>query len=145
MFVGKQFDTIMGVDIHIIQPPGPVPPVPIPHPFIGIVFDPMEFIPFIGASILVNGIPRAQAGTTVKGLPPHFPIGGMFVKPPTNDGEIYMGSLTVMAEFEPLAFMGAPVMTCQDVGKSSVKRPNRKSKSKPKGLVLPTSVLICVG
>ena len=142
MFVGKQFDLIMGVDIHIIQPPGPVPPVPIPHPFIGIVFDPIEFIPKIGAAILVNGIPRAQAGTTVKGMPPHFPIGGFFVKVPSNDGEIFMGSMTVNAEFEPLAFLGNPVLTCHDVGMTSIPRPNRMSKSKPKSLVLPTSVLL---
>ena len=35
MPAAKHFDPILGIDIHIIQPPGPVPPVPIPHPFIG--------------------------------------------------------------------------------------------------------------
>ncbi len=37
----------MGVDIHIVMVPtpgGPVP-VPIPHPFVGMVFDPMDWIP----------------------------------------------------------------------------------------------------
>jgi hypothetical protein len=33
MFIGKQFDPVMGIDTHLIQPPGPVPPVPVPHPF----------------------------------------------------------------------------------------------------------------
>ena len=145
MFVGKQFDIVMGVDMHIIQPPGPVPPLPIPHPFVGIVFDPMEFIPIVGASILVSGVPRAQAGTAVKGMPPHIPIGGVFVKPPGNEGEIFMGSLTIPAEGEPLAFMGSPVLTCQDVGMVPIPRPNRKSKTKTKSLVLPLSFLICVG
>ena len=145
MFIGKQFDMVMGVDIHIVQPPGPVPPVPIPHPFVGIVFDPMEFVPFIGAAVMVSGLPRAQAGTTVKGVPPHIPIGGVFVKPPTSDGEVYMGSFSVSAEGEPLAFMGCPVMTCQDAGMMSIPRPNRKSKSKAKSMVLPMSVLLCVG
>lgn len=145
MFVGKQFDIVIGVDIHIIQPPGPVPPVPIPHPFIGMVFDPMEFVPIVGAAIQVSGIPRAQAGTAVKGMPPHFPIGGVFVKPPSNDGEIFMGSLTIPAEFEPLAFMGSPVMTCQDAGMLPIPRPKRKSKTKSKSMVLPLSFLICVG
>ena len=144
MFIGKQFDMIIGVDIHIVQPPGPVPPVPIPHPFIGIVFDPMEFVPFIGASILVNGIPRAQAGTAVKSVPPHIPIGGMFIKPPMSEGEIFMGSMTVNAEGEPLAYMGAPTLTCQDVGMISIPRPKRKSKTKAKSMMLPTSSLICI-
>jgi 5-methylcytosine-specific restriction endonuclease McrA len=144
MFVGKQFDIVMGVDIHIVQPPGPVPPIPIPHPFIGIVFDPMEFVPIIGASILVNGIPRAQGGTTVKNAVPHIPIGGTFIKPPTNDGELYMGGLTVLADFEPLSYAGLPILTCQDVGMKAPNRPNRKSKTKSKGLVLPLSILIPV-
>ena len=146
MFIGKQFDMIIGVDIHIIlvpTPGGPVP-TPIPHPFIGIVFDPIEFVPFVGASIMVSGIPRAQAGTAVKCVPPHIPIGGMFAKPPMSEGEIFMGNMTVNAEGEPLAFMGAPTLTCQDVGMPSLPRPNRKSKTKAKSLMLPTSNLICI-
>lgn len=142
MFIGKQFDPVLGVDIHIIQPPGPVPPVPVPHPFVGMVYDPMEFVPILGASILVNGLPRAQAGTTVKGMPPHIPIGGVFVKPPSNDGEIFMGSHSIPSEAEPFPFLGAPVMTCQDAGMTPFPRPKRKSKSKPKSLILPMSVLL---
>jgi uncharacterized Zn-binding protein involved in type VI secretion len=142
MYVGKQFDIVLGVDIHIIQPPGPVPPVPVPHPFVGIVYDPMEFVPILGASNMVNGIPRAQAGTTVKATPPHFPIGGVFVKPPSNDGEIFMGSMSVPIEGEPFPFLGAPVLTCQDAGMLPIPRPKRKSKSKPKSMVLPMSVLL---
>ena len=95
MLVGKQFDPVIGVDIHFIQPPGPVPPVPIPHPFMGIVFDIPEFLPIIGSATDVNGIPRAQAGTNVKGMPPHFPIGGIFVKPPSNDGEIFLSLIHI--------------------------------------------------
>lgn len=142
MFVGKQFDPIMGMDIHIIQPPGPVPPVPIPHPFIGMVFDPVEFVPIIGATVFCNGLPRAHAGSAVIDVPPHIPIGGMFVKPPMNEGEIYMGSKTVIAEGEPLTYMGARTLTCQDVGMPSLPRPNRKSKTKIKSLMLPTSTIL---
>lgn len=144
MFVGKQFDIVLGVDIHIVQPPGPVPPVPIPHPFVGMVYDPMEFVPMVGATILANGLPRAQAGTTVVATIPHIPLGGTFVKPPTNDGEIYMGGLTVPGDDEPFSFLGCPVLTCQDMDMTSVPCPNRKSKSKAKSLVLPTSVLLPV-
>ena len=144
MFVAKQFDIVQGVDTHIIQPPGPVPPVPIPHPFVGMVYDPMEFTPQ-NASNMVGGIPRAQAGTTVMATVPHIPIGGVFVKPPTNDGEIYMGSSTVQVEGEPFPILGGQVLTCTDVGMMSIPRPNRKSKSKPKAMMLPTSVLLPVG
>jgi hypothetical protein len=82
----KQFDIIMGVDIHLVQPPGPVPPIPIPHPFFGIVFDPMAFIPGLGSSILVNGVPLAQAGTAAQDIPVHVPLGGTFLTPPANEG-----------------------------------------------------------
>ncbi|HLP41454.1 MAG TPA: hypothetical protein VK465_08105, partial [Fibrobacteria bacterium] len=61
MPAAKMMDPVMGIDIHIIQPPGPVPPVPIPHPFVGMLFDPMELAPFIGASVFVNGMPKATA------------------------------------------------------------------------------------
>ena len=146
MFVAKQFDIIMGVDTHIIlipTPGGPVP-TPIPHPFVGIVFDPPEFVPIIGATILVNGIPRGQAGTKVKNAVPHIPIGGPFQKPPANEGEIQMGSITILADFQPCSFSGLPAYTCQDVGKTAPTRKKRKSSSKTKGLVLPTSILLAI-
>ena len=47
MPAAKHLDPILGLDIHIIQPPGPVPPLPIPHPHIGIVMDPMDYAPII--------------------------------------------------------------------------------------------------
>ena len=144
MFVAKQFDIVMGVDIHIIQPPGPVPPVPIPHPFIGMVMDPSEFTPKVGSSIFVKGIPRAQAGTLVKNTTPHIPIGGTFVKPPSNEGVLHMGSLTVIADSQPFSYNGLPVLTCQDSGRTAPERSERKSSSKPKGMLLPTSILLVI-
>lgn len=73
MLAVKHLDPVLGVDIHfIITPPGAV--VPIPHPHIGIVFDPFDYLPLIGATVKVNGLPRAQAGTGGRTLPPHFPI-----------------------------------------------------------------------
>jgi hypothetical protein len=144
MFAGKQFDIVMGTDIHLIQPPGPSAPVPVPHPFIGMVFDPPEFIPTIG-TILVNGLPRAQAGSNVKSTVPHIPIGGTFVIPPGNDGEVQKGGKSIKAETDPFTYFGAPVLTCNDVGgMPSIARPERHSKCKPKSLLRPTSVLLPV-
>jgi hypothetical protein len=68
----------------------------------------------------------------------------MFVKPPTNDGELYMGALTVIVDNEPFSYMGMQVLTCQDVGSSSPVRPNRKVKGKMKVMMLPVSVLLPV-
>ena len=73
MFASKMFDPVLGVDIHLIITPAGVP-VPIPHPFIGFIFDWMAWLPYIGTTVYINGMPAATAGRTVPGL--HFPIGG---------------------------------------------------------------------
>ncbi|HEX5747989.1 MAG TPA: PAAR domain-containing protein, partial [Archangium sp.] len=130
----KHLDPVLGVDIHfIITPPGPV--VPIPHPHIGIVFDPFDYLPIIGATVVVNGLPRAQAGTGGRTLPPHFPMGGVFAKPPGNENETFMGSSTVVVEDEPFTYMLLPVLSCQDIGMPS---PPRKKGPGAKTLQLPT-------
>lgn len=142
MIAAKAFDPVLGVDIHIIQPPGPVPPVPVPHPFVGMLIDPMDFAPVIGATVMVNGMPRATAGTGGKCIPPHIPIGGVFVKPPANECEVFMGSSTVLADGDPLSFLGMPALSCHDVGMVAPFR--MKKKRKTKSLVLPTSVVLSV-
>lgn len=140
MIAAKHFDPVMGVDIHIIQPPGPVPPVPVPHPFIGQVMDVFDYVPVLGATVYINGVPRACAGTEVKNVP-HIPIGGAFVPPPPgNEGEIFMGSATVLAEDEPLSRLGLQVLSCQSIGMIA---PVRK-KAKTTSMVLPNSVVLAI-
>ncbi|MBK6444605.1 MAG: hypothetical protein IPF81_04620 [Bacteroidetes bacterium] len=144
MIAGKAFDIVTGVDIHIIGIPSPAGPIPtpLPHPFIGMVYDPMDFIPFIGATVMVNGMPRAQAGTGGKNVPPHIPMSGPFMKPPIgNECEVFMGSLTVNVEGEPFAKLGMPVLSCQCIGMPSP--PRSKKKSGP-GMKLPVSVLLAI-
>ncbi|HMW46681.1 MAG TPA: RHS repeat-associated core domain-containing protein [Marinagarivorans sp.] len=134
----KHFDPVMGIDIHIVAIP-PVGPVPIPHPHIALVLDPMDYIPIIGATVLVGGIPRGTAGTSGKVIP-HIPMGGPFVKPPMNEDEIFMGSATVLADGSPLSFTALPVLGCQDVGMISPIR--LKKPKKTYGMVLPTSIVM---
>ncbi len=140
MLAAKHFDPVLGVDIHIIQPPGPVPPIPIPHPHIGFVIDPFDYVPMIGATIMVGGIPRAIAGTAGKCMPPHIPIGGVFVKPPSNENEIFMGSSTVAFDGDAASYMALPALSCQCIGMVAPFR--LKKKSKTKSLVLPTTVVL---
>jgi RHS repeat-associated protein len=150
----KHFDLVLGIDIHIVQPPGTVPPMPVPHPFSGILFDPFDYLPIFGATVLINGLPRAQAGCLGLAIP-HIPIGGVFVKPPDNECELFMGSSTVSADGEPLGYMGLPVLSCSDIGMPPPTRPPqasadaKKPKSKPKrtgpvSMVLPTSVVLSI-
>ena len=142
MIAAKAFDPVVGVDIHIIQPPGPVPPIPVPHPFIGILLDPFDFAPIIGSTVYVNGLPRATAGTGGRCLPPHIPIGGVFVKPPANECDVFMGSSTVLADGEPLSFLGMPALSCHCIGMPPI--PRLKKKRRVKSLVLPTTFVLAI-
>src|SRR5438132_2198623 len=128
LFSAKWFDPVIGIDIHLIQPPGPVPPIPVPHPFIGIVYDPMGLAVGMAISaamsglfggsfsgpVLINGLPAANTGTHVKGMPVHIPIGGVFVNPPSNEGTIITGSKTVHVLGSSAARLTSNVITCND-------------------------------
>jgi len=140
----KHMDPIVGVDIHIIlipTPAGPVP-TPLPNPFVGMVLDPMDYIPFIGATVYINGMPRAQAGTAGVALPPHLPLGGPFGPPPPgNEAEVFMGSATVASDGDAQSFLSMPALSCQSIGMPSPPRP----KGTPgKSLFLPTSVVLSI-
>ena len=143
MLAAKHFDPVIGVDIHLIQPPGPVPPVPIPHPFVGFLIDPADYVPFIGSTVQINGMHRAQAGTAGKCVPPHIPIGGVFVPPPPgNECEMFMGSATVEIDGDAQSYMSLPALSCQSVGMPTIPRLNPKKKTKPKCLMLPLSFVL---
>lgn len=103
----KQGDRVVATDIHLIQPPGPVSPVPVPHPFNGTIN--AGCIP----SVLIDGMPAAVAGS-IAFNPPHLPIGGSFVVPPRNQGRIIQGSATVMIGGKPAARAGDTALTCND-------------------------------
>ncbi len=143
MLAAKHFDPVVGIDIHIIQPPGPVPPVPIPHPFVGFLIDPADYVPIVGSSVQINGMHRAQAGTAGKCVPPHIPIGGVFVPPPPgNECEMFMGSATVEVDGDAQSYMSLPALSCQSIGMPSIPRISPKKKTIPKCLMLPTSQVL---
>jgi hypothetical protein len=114
----KHFDPIIGVDIHIVMIPTPGPPVPtpLPSPYVGIVFDPMDYLPKFGATVFINGLPRAQAGTGGKQLSVHVPVGGTFAPMPTGESEVFMGSSTVAVDGDAQSYFGLPVLSCQSIG-----------------------------
>jgi hypothetical protein len=141
MPAAKHFDPIVGVDIHLIQPPGPVPPVPIPHPHIGFVMDAFDYAPIIGSTVKINGVHRAQAGTEGKCMPKHIPIGGTFIKPPANESEIFMGSSTVEIDGDAQSYMTLPSLSCHCIGMPPIPRLKKKG-DQIKTLVLPTTVVL---
>jgi RHS repeat-associated protein len=140
----KHLDPVIGVDVHIVLIPSPAGPIPtpIPHPYIGIVLDPFDYLPFIGATVYVNGLPRASAGTSGQAIPSHIPMGGAFLKPPTNESEVFMGSATVLSDGEPQSFLAMPILSCQDVGMPAP--PRLKKKNVAKSLLLPTTMVLAI-
>ncbi len=140
----KHMDPVVGVDIHIIMIPSPAGPIPtpLPNPFVGMVMDPFDYAPVIGATVYINGMPRGLGGTACVPLPPHLPLGGPFGPPPPgNEGEIFMGSATVVVDGDAQSFLGLQVLTCQSVGMPSPPRP----KGQPgKSLFLPVSTVLCI-
>jgi uncharacterized Zn-binding protein involved in type VI secretion len=104
----KQGDTIVASDIHLVQPPAPGPPVPTPFPFNGIIDNGLS------TSVKIMGLPAATVGSTATNTPPHIPVSGTFVIPPTNQGQILQGSATVKINQQPAARSGDVAQTCND-------------------------------
>ncbi len=106
----KQGDKIMATDTHIIMVPSPGGPVPtpLPHPFNGVIDGNLS------QNVKIMGRPAATVGSTATNLPPHIPQGGPFQKPPTNRGQIIVGSPTVFINGKMAARNGDKAMTCND-------------------------------
>lgn len=106
----KQGDQITATDTHIVlipSPGGPIP-TPLPHPFVGMLDGNLS------TSVNIMGLPAATVGSTATNTPPHIPQGGPFQMPPRNQGQIIMGSATVMINGKPAARSGDTAMTCND-------------------------------
>ncbi|MGF1580047.1 MAG: PAAR domain-containing protein [Gemmataceae bacterium] len=104
----KQGDLVTATDTHLIQPPGPSPPVLVPHPFVGILDTSLS------TDVNIMGMPAAVVGSIATNNPPHVPIGGTFVVPPKNQGKVILGSVTVFINGKQAARSGDIVLTCND-------------------------------
>ncbi|MBI3785374.1 MAG: PAAR domain-containing protein [Deltaproteobacteria bacterium] len=104
----KQGDHITATDMHLIQPPGTAPPVPVPHPFDGLLNGSLS------TDVNIEGKPAATVGSIATNTPPHIPQGGSFVVPPRNQGRVLNGSATVLINKKPAARAGDIAATCND-------------------------------
>jgi len=104
----KQGDQITAQDTHSIQPPAPSSPVPTPLPFAGIINGGLS------SNVNIMSMPAATVNSTAQNQPPHVPVGGTFVKPPSNQGTIITGSATVMINGNAAARNGDTATTCND-------------------------------
>ena len=133
---------VIGIDIHFVNLPFPF--VPLPHPYIGLVIDPFDYIPFIGATVKVNNVPRGNtdtAGMIITFV--HIPFGAGFTLMPIigHDSQNFFGSKTVSIDGAPMSGAGYMLMTCNDIGLPLSFRPGKKFIPIP-SLYLPTSFCI---
>jgi uncharacterized Zn-binding protein involved in type VI secretion len=109
MPAAKQNDRIVAIDTHLIQPAGPVPPVPAPCPFDGPITGNLS------ENVFVQGLAAATVGSTATNTPPHVPtVPGTFINPPTNLGTVISGSATVLINGKAAARQGDQAQTCND-------------------------------
>lgn len=109
--VARQGDPVMGTDTHLVLVPSPGGPVPTPTPlpFSG------KLMSGLSPDVFVDGLPVATVGSVAQNLPPHLPPPGTsFSRPPTNTGQVMVGSTTVLVNGKQLARVGDQVMTCND-------------------------------
>ncbi|MEI8631809.1 hypothetical protein P4S72_06250 [Vibrio sp. PP-XX7] len=147
------FDPVMGVDIHLFDCPAPTP---IPAPYLAMVFDSGEYMAeaaqvcsaigmdgtaavagMLGGSIYVNSFHKGMASSEMKNMnhaPWHNPA-------PFNDGEIFMGSSSVLTEGEPFSYQALPGLDCNLVGIPSPIR--GKKPKKTLAMTLPAPVCNC--
>jgi len=133
---------VIGIDIHFVNLPFPF--VPIPHPYIGLVFDPFDYIPFIGATVKVNGVPRGNTDTMGMIITfVHIPLGAGFTIFPIigHNSQNFFGSKKVMVDGAPMSGAGYILMTCNDIGIPLSFRPGEKFIPIP-SLYLPTSFCV---
>ena len=66
---------VVGVDVHVTTAP-PFNPI---HPYIGMVMDPADYIPFLVTNVSVNGLKRGVSDTGGMIIPlAHIPLAGPF-------------------------------------------------------------------
>lgn len=110
MPAAKQGDQVVAVDTHLILPPPPAEvPVLVPgHPFRGILDGGLS------GDVSIEGRAAATVGSTATNTPPHVPLGGTFVRPPSNRGQVVTGSPTVRINGKAAARSGDTAKTCDD-------------------------------
>jgi|SRR6516225_5080602 uncharacterized Zn-binding protein involved in type VI secretion len=108
MAAAKKGDQVVAVDNHLIQPPPTSPPVLTPHPFAG------QIDGNLSSDVNIMGMAAATKDSTATNTPSHIPIGGTFVKPPSNKGTIAEGSSTVFINGKAAARTGDAATTCND-------------------------------
>jgi RHS repeat-associated protein len=127
-------DLVVGVDLHLEVVPGAPLPIPFPHPFVGIVGDPLGYLvgEMVGAMVsqiltgeppptgpvIIGGRMATVTGDDVEMPVPHIviPPGVSWALPvkPSNDALLLVGSQTVQVTGHPAVRAGEIAFSCSD-------------------------------
>ena len=111
--VSTHLTPVVGLDLHLATSGNPF------HPYVGMVIDPFDYIPFLGSNVNINGLKRGVSDTSgVLITFRHIPLLGAFIMMPIigHESMNFFSSQTVFAEGTRLSPKGYMVMTCNDVG-----------------------------
>ncbi len=120
LLASKHLNIVIGIDIHLVNIP-PAVGIPMPHPFIGLIMDPFDYLPMLGSQVHVNTQKRSNAGTMATlGTVKHIPLGAGFF-PATmplidHEGLQFFGSQTVKADGSYFSVANNNLMTCSCIG-----------------------------
>ena len=106
---------VIGVDVHVTTAP-PFNPI---HPYVGMVIDPADYIPFLGTNVSVNGLKRGVSDTGGMIIPlMHIPLAGPFAMASMigNESMNFFASQNTFCDGSRMSPKGYMVMTCNDVG-----------------------------
>jgi len=114
--VNNHFTYVVGLDVHFTT----LPPYNPFHPYVGMVLDPMAYIPHIGSTVNINGVPRGVSDTSgILMTLVHIPL----FTPPWlmtpiigHQSMNFFASQNVFADGSRLSPKGYAVMTCNDTG-----------------------------
>ncbi|RQO29718.1 type IV secretion protein Rhs [Taibaiella sp. KBW10] len=126
LLTDNHFTPVIGIDIHFTT----LPPFNPFHPYIGLVLDPMDYVPFIGGTVHVNGIKRGVSDTSGIIIPlVHIPLfTPPWVMTPIigHESTNFFASQNSYADGSRLSPKGYMVMTCNDIGIPLSLQPGKK-------------------
>ena len=97
LLVDTHLTIVTGVDVHTTT----VPPYNPIHPYVGMVIDPADYIPFLGTNVTVNGLKRGVSDTSgILFTMSHIPLAGAFAMAPVigHESMNFYSSKSVFAD-----------------------------------------------
>lgn len=115
LLVDTHLTIVTGVDVHMTATP-PYNPL---HPYVGLVIDPADYIPFLGTNVTVNGLKRGVSDTSGMLLTmSHIPLVEAFAMAPVIEHESmnFYSPQSAFSDGSRLSPKGYMVMACNDTG-----------------------------